>query len=463
MKSQTFQVRHHDLKGRLDPHYYQPKFADIGQKLRACGCPVKKMAEIATIVCGSTPREGSFTQKTEDSVVFFKTLNVQNYYLDPSTLYFISRESHEKRKISEVKEGDILLNIIGANLDVVGRVAIVPSGFKEANINQNITRIRIKNTEELKPYFLATFLGLELAQEQIDKISRQAGQVNLNTKEVGLVQIPLPPPKVQNEVIKIVRDALRNRTEKLREIDRLLRDQNDIVIDRLGVEIDKIKDSDTFILSHEQLEGRMDPEFYRPRYRELERILRIKGKKLGTLATFRTEKINPQDNPEETFRYVEIKDLDEKLGMITTCQQIKGADAPSRARLILKEGDIIIPALEGTLSKVSIITQEYDGAVGTTGFLIAKPVKVRGDFLYAVLRSDIGQWQLERSVTGSIMPSLNKKSVHNIIIPVDLAAEESIAQTAIEYRKKIQMISREVEKILDRAKVEAQSRLMEKP
>lgn len=462
MTRQSFHVIHDDLRGRLDPHYYLPEFRDIEQRLRAPGWPVKEMGEIATIACGSTPREGSFIEKIEDAVVFLKTVNVQDYYLDLSTLYFISRESHAKRRISEVKEGDILLTIIGANLDVVGRVVIVPSGFMEANINQNIAAIRVKDPDELDPYFVMAFLGLEPAQRQIARLSRQAGQVNLNIREVGLIQVPLSPPNIQTAIIDIIRTACRKKSQKLEKIEQLLRNLNNIVMDKLGLKLDKIEGSNTFVLTYEEIEGRLDAEFYKPKFRKLEENLQKKGTELGKLVDFQTEKVNPRKIPEEIFRYVEIENLDEKSGMIKSCQKMRGEEAPSRARLILREGDLVIPSLSGTFKKVSVVTKEYDGAVGTTGLILVKPTKVNTDFLFAVLRSDIGQLQLERNVTGAIMPSLTKTSVRKIMIPLDRSVEESIGHLAAEYRRKIQTISREAETILIQAKLEAQEKLVGK-
>ena len=48
--------------------------------------------------------------------------------------------------------------------------------------------------------------------------------------------------------------------------------------------------------------------------------------------------------------------------------KIKGDQAPSRARRILKENDVIVSSVKGSLEKVALVDKEYDGSLASTGF-----------------------------------------------------------------------------------------------
>lgn len=68
--------------------------------------------------------------------------------LDLSGVAYISEETHESMAWSQLWPGDILLNITGAS---IGRVTVVPSELNEANVNQHVCRIRLR--EGANPHY----------------------------------------------------------------------------------------------------------------------------------------------------------------------------------------------------------------------------------------------------------------------------------------------------------------------
>jgi len=461
MTPTTFQISSDDLEGRVDAYYYQPKFRQIQEELKKCPWPLKRLDEIATVTCGSTPKEGSSIKPSTDSVKFLKTINVQDYLLNLDTLYYVSREAHQRRAISALQKNDVLLNIIGATLEVVGRVSIIPPAFGEANINQNIARIRVKKGYDVHPYYLMSYLGTKLAQSQIEKLSRQAGQVNLNTKEVGLILVPVPSTELQEKVAQIVKKSCIDKQDNLRSIDAAIAKFDNDVLAKFGLDLNNHK-SMVFSTTSDKLIWRIDAEYYQPIYRKLESTLATKGKPLRDLAEFPSENIDPRKNPEEEFRYVEIENLDDATASIKGYQLITGREAPSRARLILRSGDIIIPSLRGTFKKTVIVHPDFDGCVGTTGFLIIRPKQIDRRYLFAVLRSKLGQMQLERAVTGSIMPALTQSQLSRVLIPYDTSKEREIIEMTEQFLDRVSHLKERTDAVISEAKEEIHNTIMRK-
>jgi type I restriction enzyme S subunit len=457
----TFQISSGELEGRIDAYYYQPRFRQIQDELKKCPWPLKRLDEIATVVCGSTPKEGSSVTAFTDGVKFLKTINIQDYLLNLDIIYYISREAHQRRAISALQENDVLLNIIGATLEVVGRVSIIPPDFGEANINQNIARIRIKKGYDVHPYCLMGYFGTKLAQGQIEKLSRQAGQVNLNTKEVGSILVPLPSIEVQEKVAQIVKESCIDKQVNLRSIDVAIAKFDKTLLTKFGLHLNNRR-STVFSATSDRLIGRIDAEYYQPIYLKLESTLATKGKPLSDLAEFPNESIDPRKNPEKEFRYVEIENLDDATASIKGYQLITGREAPSRARLILRSGDIIVPSLRGTFKKIVMVHPDFDGCIGTTGFLIIRPKQIDRRYLYAVLRSKLGQMQLERAVTGSIMPALTQSQLSRVLIPYETNKEQEIIGMTEQFLDRIRHLKERADTVIPKAKEEIYNNIMGK-
>ncbi|HDL6091885.1 TPA: restriction endonuclease subunit S, partial [Mannheimia haemolytica] len=101
--------------------------------------------EVSLIKSGTTPTDRDDNLK--EGVVLLKTNDIRNNLLNKysSVDYFISEDINEKMISSQLKEGDVLVNIVGATLEVVGRVAYVSSTFPKANITQAMSFVRLKS------------------------------------------------------------------------------------------------------------------------------------------------------------------------------------------------------------------------------------------------------------------------------------------------------------------------------
>lgn len=105
--------------------------------------PVTKLKK-HTIKIGSgvTPRGGETAYKSL-GIPLIRSQNVLVNRLDLSDVAFIYEDQHQKMSGSKVQPGDVLLNITGAS---IGRSCVIPSGVDEANVNQHVCIIRLKNS-----------------------------------------------------------------------------------------------------------------------------------------------------------------------------------------------------------------------------------------------------------------------------------------------------------------------------
>lgn len=152
---------------------------------------------------GSTPRGGREVY-VNDGIPFLRSQNVWNDGLRMGDVACIPAEVHERMAGTAVAANDVLLNITGASL---GRCALVPSDFGEANVSQHVTIIRLTDTEIreyihlciLSPYTQAMIWG------------RQVGMARegLSKKVLEQFEIPLPPIAEQKRIVARVAELMK--------------------------------------------------------------------------------------------------------------------------------------------------------------------------------------------------------------------------------------------------------------
>jgi type I restriction enzyme S subunit len=170
---------------------------------------------------GITPKGGSNNYK-EYGRPFVRSQNVGwgNLLLDD--LVYIDDETHNGFSATELKEGDVLLNITGAS---IGRSALADARLSGGNVNQHVCIIR-SNPSEVVSNFIKYFLLSALGQRQIDSFQAGGNREGLNFGQIKSIRIPLPPTKAEQETIAEVlskADALIETLERLIVKKRLLK------------------------------------------------------------------------------------------------------------------------------------------------------------------------------------------------------------------------------------------------
>ncbi|GAH03539.1 unnamed protein product, partial [marine sediment metagenome] len=169
-----------------------------------------------------------------------------------------------------MKPRNILLTIVGATFEVIGRAAVVPDNFKEANINQAIAKITVH--EEINPYYVEAFLNSSFGQVQIQRFARPVAQININLRELQKILIPIPPRSVQDDIALLMQDAYQISKQKLDTSVKLLESINDFILHKLGIRLEPLHHG-PFKVSSRDFLGRLDVEYYLPHYLKFQKQL----------------------------------------------------------------------------------------------------------------------------------------------------------------------------------------------
>jgi len=134
---------------------------------------------------------------------------------------------------------------------------------------------------------------------------------------------------------------------------------------------------------------------------------------------------NPTESPSDRFLYVDIAAVDNEAKAIVGAREIAGADAPSRARKIIRKNDVLVSTVRPTLNAVAIVPTELDNQIASTGFAVLRATKqALPDYLFFFVRSSTFVENLSRLVAGAMYPAVSENQVLDQTLPLPPLPEQ---------------------------------------
>lgn len=158
-----------------------------------------------------------------DGVPILRISNIKERAIDFSELKHILLP---KKTIEGLllQDGDVLIIRTSGSRDLVGTCAVF-RGHGNFVFASYLIRLRF-DTERVLPEFVSWFLNSPLGRQQVDAVSRQIMQNNINSEELRGLQIPLPPLSVQKQIMERVAAGREEIAREREAADRLAREIN---------------------------------------------------------------------------------------------------------------------------------------------------------------------------------------------------------------------------------------------
>lgn len=121
-----------------------------------------------------------------------------------------------------------------------------------------------------------------------------------------------------------------------------------------------------------------------------------------------------------TFTYVDLSSIDPDTKVISAARRLANAEAPSRARQLLKAGDVLVSTVRPNLNGVAKVQSELAGAIASTGFCVLRPRTgvLDADYLFHWVRSARFIGMMVREATGASYPAVSARTV--LTSPIEL-------------------------------------------
>jgi type I restriction enzyme S subunit len=130
--------------------------------------------------------------------------------------------------------------------------------------------------------------------------------------------------------------------------------------------------------------------------------------------------------PEDDFIYVDLSAIDQDQKTINGARTVLGAEAPSRARQVIRTGDVLVSTVRPNLNGVALVSREHDGAIASTGFCVLRPNAelLNSNFLFHWVRSNEFIGKMVRQATGASYPAVTDGIVRASQIPLASLPEQ---------------------------------------
>jgi restriction endonuclease S subunit len=316
--------------------------------------------------------------------------------------------------------GDLIVSRINC---FRGSIATVPQG-NPIGVSQETYVYFPTDPNKTNIVYIYLLLRHPLIRKELERLCTGASEerTRLDPKKLLTIKIPVPEKQKQDEIaqqyqatsssIAIQETALKDKLDSF----------NKSILDGIGVKIGEIPNPTSFSIMvsdiNESNQFRLDESFHRIRTIVMPKISEPELISLKEYVDIRDERAHPKERFAEEFPYVEIGGIDKDYGFIRDAKYVPVNEAPSRARMTLREGDIILSSVRPFLGQCAIVESERDGAVGTTGFLILAARKgINSQFISWLLRSEYVKWKMKMWCSGSTYPALVPIDIDRIMVP----------------------------------------------
>jgi type I restriction enzyme S subunit len=372
---------------------------------------IVKLNDVCELIRGTEP--GSKSYNTECiGIRFIRVSDISKQVLEG---VFIN----EANNLVICKKEDILLALDGVP-------GVVAKGFEGA-ISSGIRIVKPK-TNKIDKEFLFYILQHKIVQKVIKNYTTGT-TIKHASRVVDFIVLPLPPLPEQKTIAQILSTldkAIQKVDEIIAKTERLKKGLMQKLLTK-GIGHKEFKDTEI---------GRIPKEW--------------EVVKLEDAAEINKESIDPvKEAPNETFIYIDIDSIESGTGKIKNPKKILGRNAPSRARRVIHENDVIMSTVRPYLKAFALIPKEYNNQICSTGFAVLTcKNSILPYFLLNVLFSDVVITQCNRMMVGGQYPALNQSHVSCIKIPLPpLSEQQKIAEILFTVDKKLELERKRKEKL----------------
>lgn len=406
------QRTHLGNRDRLDPEYYKPEYLHLDSILSGLTCH-KLSAVSREINCGPFGSTVLCDTYLPEGMTVIRPFNIKDLRVDDEEIVYISREDIAAKNLKTYTNGDIVFSRVG---DV--RCGIIDNFDSEVTISPNIIAVKV-NTKLINPYYICTFMNTKYGYMQLERTLKIVAQPTIETETVAELLVPELDDNFQEDIEGTVKFAF----SELKNSKSLYSQAENLLLEELGLQDfhPTYELSYTSSLSKAFGVHRVDAEYFQPAFDKVTGKVISYTNGYASLLTC-AESVRPDFDlgryPETSFKYVELADIDTSIGIIRSASETRGEEAPSRARRILKRGDMIVSSVEGSLEKVALVDEEYEGSLASTGFFQLRARGMNPEVLLVLSKSIVLRAQLKRECTGTILTAVPNESLKRIIIPI---------------------------------------------
>lgn len=382
---------------------------------------IKELKDIGTFQYGYT----ASAENEDTGVKFLRITDIEeNGGVDWNAVPYCSIDKKGYKKY-ELKAGDVLFARIGATAGKTSYIDIKVEGIFASYL------IRFQTLKGTNSKYVFYFTQSKLYWSQA--LRQREGQLKKGMNANTLSHLRIATPNTIGEQERI--------TEILSSIDDTLNETREIIAKTERLKQGLMQELLAKGMGHKEFKNNKELAAKIPKEWEIV--------ELNDVAEINKENRDPTQKPSTSFVYIDIESVGNGTGVINEPKEIMGGDAPSRARRVVHENDVIMSTVRPYLKAFALIPKEIDNEICSTGFAVLScKESLEPHYLLYVIFSDLVINQCNKMMVGAQYPALNESQVSKIKIPFPpLKEQQKISEILSATDEKLEIERAEKERL----------------
>lgn len=323
-----------------------------------------------------------------------RTTNVRDGWVSLDSVKHVEEDTYRKWiRRQKPEKGDVILTREAP----LGEVGMLRSDEK-VFLGQRLVSYRADLGKLDNRFLLYAFQG-HFLQAQIKALGSGSTVEHMRVPDAKKLKILLPALSTQREIGAILSaydDLIENNTRRIEILEEMAR--------RLYEE--------WFV--HFRFPGHEDVSFKESELGEIPEGWEVQ--ELGDVSQINPEAIKPKSAPDE-IHYIDIASV--SPGQIDKAETMQFANAPGRARRIVRSGDVLWSCVRPNRRSCAMIVEPRENTVASTGFAVLRTGSISKHYLYQYVRADQFVSYLVNRATGAAYPAVKAADFKEakIIVP----------------------------------------------
>ena len=437
---------------RIEPEFFEKRFLSLESYF---GKTVyKSFFEIANYENGRAFSSESFNDENY-GIRISKIGDVRNERAI-ETWDCVDFEEFSTQKGNYLANDDILMSLTGDPPDI-GKVNLIFEPKEKATWNQRVARIFLRENQEsfINPKVFYIVLKSKYCREQLERYAKGIRQRNLGIDCIELLKVPIFSENFQLEIYKKIQNSFNFLTES----QSLYRQAEELLLEELGLKdwqpTNKNTAEKTFANSFLE-SGRLDAEYYQPKYDELEEKIRSNNvgrvqnpadveptnveptyiKKIAEIEVFNARGLQPIYVEGGTLDIINSKHILESTLDYENFEKTDASFWESQARGRVYRNDILTYTTGANIGRTQVYLSDKQ-ALASNHVNILRINEGNPIYVAFVINSFVGRLQTEKLSAGSAQQELYPKDLTQFYIPF----------IAVEHQNKIEELIIESENL----------------
>ncbi|MGR7813218.1 restriction endonuclease subunit S [Lacinutrix undariae] len=370
----------------------------------------RRVKDLTKIISKGTTPSTEGEAYTNTGVRFVKAQNVNsNGKVVSKPFFFISKETNEILKRSQLEANDLLLVIAGAT---TGKIAVIEESQLPANTNQAVCFLRLKNEEKKESLrYKYYYINSSCFQSLIWLYAVTSAQPNLPMAILGRIDFCYPPLKEQTQIANYLDAKTIAIDKKVNLLQQKIKHykayRKTLINETVTKGIDKtvkLKDSGIDWI------GEI------PKHWEVKRLKDL-SKFINGYA------FNSKEYIDKGVPIIRISNISNDMDF-EKCRYVDSKYLKLAKDALIVENDILVAMTGATIGKNSIYNSERKALLNQRVGIIRTKKSINNLFLFQIIKSQIFKDYIDLLCGGSAQENISKTQIENFYIQLPPIKEQ---------------------------------------